>query len=66
MVMTRSTATMTPMTMLKIPKASGDMYWAKSWAWISITHKTDMNAGFREIKEMIGLLSSKLDKKVDK
>jgi hypothetical protein len=29
-------------------------------------HKNDMNAGFREIKDMIGLLFSKLDKKVDK
>jgi hypothetical protein len=29
-------------------------------------HKNDMNAGFREIKDMIGLLFSKLDKKMDK
>ena len=29
-------------------------------------HKNDMNAGFREIKEMIGTLFSKLDNKVDK
>ena len=29
-------------------------------------HKNDMNAGFREIKEMIGTLFAKLDKKVDK
>lgn len=29
-------------------------------------HKNDMNANFREIKDMIGTLFSKLDKKVDK
>ena len=29
-------------------------------------HKHDMNAGFREIKEMIGTLFSKLDNKADK
>ena len=29
-------------------------------------HKADMNDNFREIKEMIGTLFSKLDRKVDK
>lgn len=29
-------------------------------------HKADMGAGFRELKEMIGQLLAKLDKKADK